>query len=213
MRTMFRLALQLIGIGGLVAATLVQPGCSSTPDRPQPDEPPALPPVAMRGEALFFEGKLRAEVSITRGRPGGFAAHGGHGGQRAGHHRRGGGGGGYGGGRPEFERGDEDAAGGGLRMRAAMMPAVTLHLHLENKSSDSLDVQIRDFKSDLGDFAVRPERVQLAAGQSVDVDPMVSQLGVTSDEIPVTVALRAGGKTESQDVSVKNLFTPHAKAQ
>jgi hypothetical protein len=208
MRTMFRLALQLIGIAGFVAATLVQPGCSSAPDRPQADEPPAPPPVAMRGEAFYFGGKLRAEVSITRGRAGGFAAQGAHGGRRGGHRHAGGG---YGGERPDFERGDETPDGGGLRLRAAMMPAVTLHLHLENKSSDSLDVQIRDFKSDLGDFAVRPERVQLAAGQSVDVDPMVSQLGVTSDEIPVTVALRAGGKTESQDVSVKNLFTPPKK--
>jgi hypothetical protein len=211
---MFRLPHQLVGLGGALVATLLISGCATAHDHGQDDGPPAPPPVAMRGEATYFDGKLRAEVSVTRGRAGEFAAFGGHrhGGRRGGH-RHGGGGGDMGGERPDFEPNDDEAGMGGMRMRAAMMPAVTLHLHLENKSTDSLDVQIRDFKSDLGDFAVRPERVQLAAGQSVDVDPMISQLGVTSDLIPVTVALRAGGKTETQDVLVKNLFTPDSKTQ
>jgi hypothetical protein len=36
---------------------------------------------------------------------------------------------------------------------------------------------------------------------------MNSQLGVTSDEIPVKVAIRANGKTESKIIVVKSLFT------
>ena len=44
--------------------------------------------------------------------------------------------------------------------------------------------------SDLGNFAVRPSKISVSPGQTAEPDPMISQLGVTSDEFPVTVRLR-----------------------
>ena len=35
---------------------------------------------------------------------------------------------------------------------------------------------------------------------------MISQLGVTSDDIPLKLAISAGGKVETQVVSVKNVI-------
>jgi hypothetical protein len=37
---------------------------------------------------------------------------------------------------------------------------------------------------------------------------MVSQLGVTSDEIPVRLSVRLGAKRESQIIAVKNIILP-----
>ena len=50
--------------------------------------------------------------------------------------------------------------------------------------------------------------VTLAAGERASLDPMVSQLGVTSDDIPVTVSIRVHGKTETQVIPVKNVIVP-----
>ena len=38
------------------------------------------------------------------------------------------------------------------------------------------------------------------------LQPMVSQLGVTSDEIPLKLEVRSGGKKEQQVVVVKNII-------
>ena len=39
-----------------------------------------------------------------------------------------------------------------------------------------------------------PPKLTIAAGEKGVLEPMVSQLGVTSDEIPLKVAVRTGGK-------------------
>jgi hypothetical protein len=206
-RTPFSLRL----IPAIAATTLVLAGCSSTSrrDRFQHQAITARPAVAMRGEGLFFDGKLKAEVTVTRGRtlPSGEEA-GGPGGGR-GHHR---------GGRGRWHRDesmmsdtpsdDSDSPVHPIYASSGSALAVTIRLKLENLSKEAFDVQIHDVTSDLGDFAVRPERLLLAPEQSGEVDPMVSELGVTSDEIPVTVVLVAAGKSEKQIISVKNLFTP-----
>lgn len=187
-------------------------GCSS-PTRRDRFENQAIttrPAVAMRGESMFFDGKLKAEVTVSRGRslPAGENEAGG-----GGRH----GGGRHGGGRRHHDEAmmenssseeDGDMPVRPIRSMSGSALAVTLRLKLENLSKDALDVQIRDVTSDLGDFAVRPERILLAPDQSGEVDPMVSELGVTSDEIPVTVALVAFGKKDEKVVLVKNLFTP-----
>ncbi|HWA85478.1 MAG TPA: hypothetical protein VG710_04595 [Opitutus sp.] len=189
-------------------------GCSSAGrrDRFSNEAITARPVVAMRGDGMYFDGKLKAELTVSRGRtmPFGETAGGeGHGGGRSGgghsrrHHR------------DESEISDSDSGSDSdadsevhpIHMMNSAL-AVTLRLKLQNVSKEAFDVQIRDIKSDLGDFAVRPERMLLAPDQSGELDPMVSELGVTSDEIPVTVTLHAAGKTETQDILVKNLFTP-----
>ena len=204
-RTPLPLQLSLVLATGLALA-----GCSSTSrrDRFQNEAITSRPAVAMRGESLFFGGKLKAEVTVSRGRtlPSGEQAGGGGGGGR------------HGGGRgrhhrdeslvPEDHGDDSDSPVHPIYGAGGSALAVTLRLKLENTSKEAFDVQIRDVTSDLGDFAVRPERLLLAPEQSGEVDPMVSELGVTSDEIPVTVVLAAAGKSEKQVISVKNLFTP-----
>ena len=214
---------RLISSACLAALCALIAACeSSHPPRPTEAEADAPRPIGLRGELAYFDGKLRVESTISRGRPvpfkdgeeqaaGGGRRGGGLGGGHGGHRHGGGGGGGGGemggegfGGRtgvaPEADDGSPV-----LHMRASSLPAVTLRLKFENTSPDPLDVQIRDVTSDLGDFAVRPERLLLAPGQSAEVDPMVSQLGVTSDEFPVTVELRLAGKTEKKDVILRSV--------
>lgn len=83
------------------------------------------------------------------------------------------------------------------------MAPLTLRLKLENKSAQPMDVMIHDFNSDLGNFAVRPEHLLLPAGETREVEPMVSQLASIADELPFTVVLRANGRTETQTIYVK----------
>ena len=96
-----------------------------------------------------------------------------------------------------------------MRAKAAVgspKTPVTLHLKIENKSKQIASVDVLDFESDLGNFAVHPELLSVAPEQVSEPDPMISQLGVTSDEIPVKVSLKMAGKTETQTVLVKNLL-------
>jgi hypothetical protein len=65
--------------------------------------------------------------------------------------------------------------------------------------------------SDLGNFAARPPKLTLAPGQTGTLDPMISQLGVTSDEIPVKVEIRHAGKKETKIIPVKSLILPSVK--
>ena len=100
-----------------------------------------------------------------------------------------------------------------IRAKSAVgspMPPVTLHLKIENKAKQMASVDVLDFESDLGNFAVHPELLSMAPDQIAEPDPMVSQLGVTSDEIPVKVSLKSDGKTETQTVLVRNLLTNQA---
>jgi hypothetical protein len=121
---------------------------------------------------------------------------------------------GYGGGQEE----DEDAAKmeqenaiAYLRAKAAIgspLPPVTLHLRLRNLHSQPVSLEIQTFNSDLGNFAVEPDNVTLAPHQLTEPTPMISQLGVTSDVIPVTVSLKMGGKTETKTILVRSLLDP-----
>jgi hypothetical protein len=218
----------LVGLSGLLfgAMFLLGAGCKSAP----PPDPMAEAaetgerPVAMKGEGNFFDGKIAATITISRGYSRGAGAYGGMA-------RKGGGGGGGG-------HRQRDASESGLnesynmggyeeaseteqremyeelvrldrarRAAGSPMPPVTIRLKLANHGAESADVEVLELNSDLGNFAVRPTKLTLANGQPAEADPMVSQLGVTSDEIPVKVALRVGGKKETQVITVKNIFT------
>ena len=89
------------------------------------------------------------------------------------------------------------------RRAESPLPPINLWLQLTSTASNPLNVGIVDFKSDLGSFAVQPEQVTLTSGQSVEAEPMISRLGVTSLNIPVTVTLRLNGKTETQVLTLK----------
>jgi hypothetical protein len=157
-------------------------------------------PVAMEGNVLFFGGDVSATATVSRGiGKGTFKA--GSGKKGAGPHSE----------MPDVSGMDNDEATAYYRARAAVgspMPPVTLHLKLKNLTAKPLSIEIVDFDSDLGNFAVKPSILKLEAGVEMEPEPMISQMGVTSDDIPVRVTLKSGGKKETQFVHVKSLMQP-----
>jgi hypothetical protein len=168
-------------------------------------------PVAMRGEGTFAEGKLHALATVSRG-----FNRSGRGGPRpanAGRKR------GWLNDEDEYPTyfGDSDEEQKEAyeqymrvlkaeRARGSPMPPVTLRVALENKGAEPVEVEVMEVNSELGNFAVRPSKLTIAPGQEGVLEPMISQLGVTSDEIPLKLAVRVGGKTETQVVTVKNVL-------
>ncbi|MGH7996275.1 MAG: hypothetical protein ACREFX_07985 [Opitutaceae bacterium] len=154
-------------------------------------------PVAMEGRAEFFGGTVRATVTISRGIGRGERL---NGGGRHGH--------GHEAEMPDLQDMDEDQVNAYLRARGEIgspMPPVTLRLELKNLSDRRFSVDVTDFESDLGNFAVTPEILAVAPGQSAQPNPMISQLGVASDTIPVKVSLKVGDRQETQTIEVKTL--------
>lgn len=192
-------------------------------------------PVAMTGGGTLLGGKIAASVSVSRGfdRGNNRGAKGGAGADGAG----GAGGSGGHGGKRSRHAADLDASAGGLEeenfagfesateseqkeMYASMvrmaqarraagspMPPVSIHLRLENKTDAPQDVEVLEASSELGNFAVRPGHLVIAPHEVGTFDPMVSQLGVTSDDIPLTLTLRLGQERDSQVITVRTLFT------
>lgn len=226
-----RSATTLLVITGLLAA-----GCGSGPRSGYFRDPNNAPkPLALRGEAKYFDGQLAATVSISRGfemdeepdssdgakadgsKPAGGSSRGGGGGRGRG--GRGGGGGGYGGGGADYSQidlpdpDDKDYAESiskimRLQIRGSPMPPITLRVVLANTSQQPIEVDISEVNSDLGNFAVQPEKLTIPAGKSAEPYPMNSQIGLIGDNFPVKVSLRVGEKTESQTITVKSLFNP-----
>lgn len=158
-------------------------------------------PVAMAGQASYFGGQIQATVTVSRGVGHGRAA-GGKGGGSEGSR-----GGGW---KQDTEGMDSDQEMAYFRARSAIgspLPPVTLRVKLENLGKDIVAVEIQEVNSDLGNFVVEPSLLSLAPGQNAEPNPMISQLGVTSDDLPVTVTLAVKGKVETEIihvVSVKN---------
>ncbi len=144
--------------------------------------------VAMEGSDAFFGGKVAVKVTLGRGIGRGL----------------------------KRSKGDRDSTyqnytdTGGKMLLGSPLPPVTLHLFLTNPGTDPITVTVADFASDLGDFAVDPDTLTLAPGQSVEPTPMVSQLGVSSDEMPFKVTLRLGKAKETRTFLVKVLHTEPA---
>lgn len=160
-------------------------------------------PVAMRGVALFFDNQLKVTVTVSRGIGKGTMGGGG-----GGHH--------HGGGNQEMldtNHMDDDERTAYIQAKLSVgspMPPVTMHLKVENLGAQIVSVDITDFNSDLGNFAVHPEVIAVAPAQIAEPDPMISQMGVTSDLIPVTVTLKMNGRQETKIVQVKNIMVPPA---
>ena len=155
-------------------------------------------PVAMQGEKAFFDSQIVATVTVSRGIgrgiAGGGGSGGGPGGARGGRGNRGGGG--RSGPPPDMAGMEPEQAVAYQNARMALgspLPPVTTRLKLENRSQEALEIEILEVNSVLGNFAVRPAKLTIAPGQTAEPDPMISQLGVTSDEIPVKVSLRKVG--------------------
>jgi len=182
-------------------------------------------PVAMRGETNFLGGKIGAVATISRGFDRGVRGPGKGKGKRGsdsedyelgGRRKRDDTGafsevyniGGYG----DSEEEQKEAIAEYMRIAKARraagspMPPVTLRVAFENKSSEPLEIEVTEVNSYLGNFAVRPPKLTLAPGAQGALDPMISQLGVTSDEIQLKLEVRQGGKKEQQVMIVKNVI-------
>jgi hypothetical protein len=173
-------------------------GCGGGPERESEPAaslgPNGKPLPLMMAKGSFFDGKLRAEIMLNQSRgKGGFKPAPIHG-------------------LPSSE--DESATDDvkitpemvdEMRTRRAESPIqpIVLWLQLTNTAGHPLSVEIDDFNSDLGNFAVQPEQVALIPGQSVEAEPMISRLGVTSLNIPVTITLRLNGKTETHVLTLQ----------
>lgn len=169
-------------------------GCETAPRETTLEVAASTQPVFLATQGDFFAGKLTASLSLTRGRPGTVM--------------------------PKVKRPPREydpvlqphALGSSLpsapaeddsKLAPTLGPALTLRLRLENHSPATLTVRIPEVNSDLGNFAVRPEQLSLAPGQALETDPMISQLGVVADTIPVKVALQLAGQTEHQILTLR----------
>jgi hypothetical protein len=217
MKKSFFLRSAVLAFVGIVA-TLTFDGCRSSGTGPRDlmsDEVRSEAgerPVAMRGDGSFLGGKLVAFATVSRGFDRGARKQGSPG-ERGGRRRR------------DNDFSDDYPISFGeteeeqkeameeyirqvkaVRARGSPMPPVTLDVLLENRGTESMEVVVNEVNSDLGNFAVRPPKLTLAPGEKGRLEPMISQLGVTSDEIPLKIGLRVGDKVETQVITVKNVL-------
>ena len=193
------------------AGALLFAACESHPDRHAMMEEArhSVPP--MEANEPFFDGAIIAHLTLgsdsgASGEPGDESDKGG-GHQGGGGGRHGGGRGGMGGGSGRGMRQSDDQSGGGAvaagSMHASAMPPAVLRLRLENTTATAVEVEVRDLNSELGDFAVRPDKLTIMPGQSEEPDPMESLLGVDTYTLPVTITLRSAGRTETKVLTLQ----------
>ncbi len=184
-------------------------------DSSAPDAAKAVP--EMEAQGAFFSGQILAEVVLNRT---GFTGRGGGRSDSADGDSGGGGGGGRGGGGRRHGGGSGGSPAAAVesdatpQIRPSNLPAVGLHLRLTNHGSAPAEVEVTDFNSDLGDFVVEPEKIALPPNVPVEAEPMISQLGVSSDAIPISVSLRLKGQGEGhlfeKQVLVLRIIRPAA---
>jgi hypothetical protein len=191
----FRLHLAALGLAALLAGA----GCNA--HRPPDELATAVAmgekPVSMSGDSTFFGGKLHVTATVSQG----IGKGGVHGGKGSGRRVE----------TTDTSGMNADEATAYFRAKNAVgspMPPVTLRLRIENTGGTTESVEVVDFDSDLGNFAVHPSVLAMAPAQIAEPDPMISQLGVTSDSIPVKVTLRMDGAKETQTIIVKSLLGP-----
>jgi len=140
-------------------------------------------PVAMEGNDSFFAGKVGVKITLSRGIGGGL----------------------------KKGRGDKGkdysayAENSDRMLVGSPLPPVTLHLIVTNNGAEPVTLKLVDFDSDLGNFVMDPDTLTLSPGQSGEPTTMVSQLGVTSDEIPFKVTLKIGAAKETRTIKVRNI--------
>ncbi|HZZ20424.1 MAG TPA: hypothetical protein VFE25_13695 [Opitutaceae bacterium] len=164
------------------AVLLAGPGCRTTDDEMTNAVVAGVRPVAMEGNEAFFSGKLSVKVTISRGIGQGLKKHG------------------------RDER-DAFAKSDTKQFAGNPVPPVTLHLYVTNTSGETVTVNLIDFNSDLGNFAIDPDKLTIEAGQIGEPTPMVSDLGVTSDTIAFSVTLKLGGVKETKMVTTRSVLT------
>lgn len=219
-----------VGATALTFATFFSAGCGTHGPRDMMADAVTAGerPVAMKGEGAFFDGKITAYATVSRGFERGNKGGKGPGGRLrpgdddlSGRRRKDSDGISevYSTGFGDSEEEQKEAMQEYIRMAMARraqgspMPPVTLRVVVENKGTTPIDLEVTDVNSDLGNFAVRPPKLTILPGEKGALDPMISQLGVTSDEIPLQVSIRYAGKKELQVINVKNVILPSVMKQ
>jgi len=192
-------------------ALLLAGGCSSPRELVPSVDPKAPPPPSMQGYGEFFDGKLMVEASLGRGfrmRPGKMKDSMGRGKKR--------GGGEYGGeninpAADVYYVDEEDREQMPQyfipRMTNSTLPPIALRVRVTNQTQQPVEVVFLECNSSLGNFAVRPEKITIAAGETGAPDPMTSLLGVAGDEIPLKVGLKLGDARETKVILLRVVKT------
>ncbi len=187
-------------------------GCASGPEKRPAGRHESMP--TLSGRQTFFAEQITAEVKIgaMAGFPRDSAAPKVSIEKEGRRGRRGGGGfgGGMGGGpgMPPPGAGGPGEAGDGPRPTRALRgspagPPVMIHLRFTNHGTETVELQIADFLSPLGNFVVRPEKLMLAPGASAEVEPMASGLAREVAGGEVTLKLRLGSAVETKPVPLQ----------
>lgn len=175
--------------------------CSNT--KHHHERPTSTPPikVALGGSAEFFQGQLEAVAtldSVSRQaqapREDGGARSSGKGGRPEG-------------GRSRPEGGSGQQGSYGRNNTGSQQPPLVLKLVFTNHGSDPVKFAIREVDSPLGSFAARPELATLAPNESLELEPMISRMGVISGSIPLRLELRAHEQTETQTLTLNERFS------
>lgn len=165
---------------------------------PPDDGPGGFPIPKMEATGAFFSGAVVVNVHFGRmerprkdapgadGKPSANAPAGKGGGKRKGAGKGGPppGGGGRGGGDPSERT---------PNIREERNPPTQFRLSLTNAGKEPLVVEVLDFDSLLGNFAVKPDKITIAPGATVEADPMISRLGIPTEDLPLKIRMRTGG--------------------
>jgi hypothetical protein len=181
----------------------------------------------MEAQGMFFDGRIEIEAMLApagvkwsrdaeSGSSGGSSRQGRGGGFGGGLSMGGGGGGGRGGGRGhgggrgggQPEGGDDSSVQHAPPIQASNLPPIQLRLRLTNHGDAPADVAVVDFNSALGNFVVEPPKITVKPAESVEAEPMVSRLGISTQEIPLTVKLHMAGRTEQQVLTLRVVKEP-----
>lgn len=182
-------------------------GCRSPGGPGRPDKNTVAVQPALAAETSFFEDALTARVTLqpfalAMGAPGGGGGGGRRGGRPMGGPGGGMGGGGMGGGMggPPPDGGMDGDEPATVRGPMSAPPRIVIHVAFTNHGKETIDFAPTDVVSDLGNFAVRPERLALAPGQTAEIDPMTSNFPMVIKELTVELRVRRSGKSETRSV-------------
>ena len=67
-----------------------------------------------------------------------------------------------------------------------------------------LTVELVDFESELGNFALKPDRLALTPGQTASPEAVNSQMGLGAASSPIKLTLRLQGQKEQQSITLQD---------
>jgi hypothetical protein len=178
----------------LVPLALGLSACNSPDKRGEQRQPPPQVHAALSGSAQFFQNRIQAVTnldSVPQNAQGPRK-------KRETNAHASGKGQGRGSGQREGQSGRL-----GRNNHGSQQPPLALRVTFTNLSSSPIDFSIREINSALGNFVAQPDQATLAPGEQIELEPMISRMGVISGSIHLELELRAEGETESQTITLK----------